>query len=90
MTELWWYLKSPNRPSIQGSSSSLLQTIELPDELSWPVGEDMQNILFVRPSQQSTPNRIMETYTEYLSDPKPRPNASTTGFIVKGTPGIGE
>lgn len=90
ITELWSYLKSSLRPSLQDSSSPHLQTIELPEEMWWPFGDGIKNILFVRPSQQDTLNRIMDTYKEHLSEQNPKRGSGPTGFIVKGTPGIGE
>ncbi len=87
MRKLWRYLKSSNRPSINDFSPHL-QTIELPDKLWWPVGFKMRNILFARPSQQNTLNEIMEAYKETRRSTKV--DEGPTGFIVKGTPGIGE
>jgi len=87
MRKLWRYLKSSRRPLIKDFSPHL-QTIELPDKLWWPVAFKMRNLLFVRPSQQNTLNEIMEAYEQTRRSINV--DEGPTGFIVKGTPGIGE
>jgi len=62
MTKLWQYLKSPSGPSLQNSSSPHLKIVKLPEGLKWPIGINVFNTLFVRPSQQKTVDRILKTY----------------------------
>jgi len=87
--ELWTLLKSAaHRPPLSSSYDPILQTITLPNDLSWPVGVS-ESTLFVRQSQEKMMKDVMEQYEKY----RRLGNTSLTacyGCIIKGTPGIGE
>ena len=86
---LWPLLRSADGQLQIQELYAHLHTIVLPPNLYWPFGSDVDNVLFVRPSQQPILDLIIARFKkEGLSEGQKL--FDNPGFIVKGTPGIGK
>ena len=87
---LWPLLRHSDRPRIHKLSDHI-HTIVLPQELNlkWPFGDNVGNLLFVRPSQQWALHCIMKRFIDMMIEGN-QLFIDHPGFIVKGSPGIGK
>ena len=66
----------------------MLQVIRLPDDMYWPLGEDMRSTLFVRTSQEQLYNNVYHKYLEQVLAQQKLDYVG--GHVIVGTAGIGK